>query len=117
MYETMTYSFIDPKEFEMTKVPADNVVKIINPLGEENSIMRTNMLSSVIKTLKINYNRRVPKAKIFELGMTYIPVENQKLPDEKIVVALGMYGDVDFFDLKGIVQNLLDDLVIKNAGV
>ena len=63
MYETMTYSFIDPKEFEMTKVPADNVVKIINPLGEENSIMRTNMLSSVIKTLKINYNRRVPKAK------------------------------------------------------
>lgn len=115
MYETMTYSFIDPKEFEMTKVPADNVVKIINPLGEENSIMRTNMLSSVIKTLKINYNRRVPKAKIFELGMTYIPVENQKLPDEKIVVALGMYGDVDFFDLKGIVQNLLDDLGIKNA--
>ena len=73
------------------------------------------MLSSVIKTLKINYNRRVPKAKIFELGMTYIPVENQKLPDEKIVVALGMYGDVDFFDLKGIVQNLLDDLGIKNA--
>ena len=47
--------------------------------------------------------------------MTYIPVENQKLPDEKIVVALGMYGDVDFFDLKGIVQNLLYDLGIKNA--
>ncbi len=113
MYETMTYSFIDPKEFEMTNVPMDNVVKIKNPLGEENSVMRTSMLSSVIKTLKINYNRRAASAKIFELGMIYIPI-GETLPDEKMIAALGMYGDgVDFFDIKGTVQGLLCRLGIK----
>ena len=112
MYETITYSFIDPKEFEMTRIPMDNVVRITNPLGEENSIMRTSMLSSIIKTLKTNYNRRTPLAKIFELGMTYIPC-GETLPDEKQVVAMGMYGGCDFFDLKGHVQGLLEDLGIK----
>ncbi len=112
MYETITYSFIDPKEFEMTRIPMDNVVRITNPLGEENSIMRTSMLSSIIKTLKTNYNRRTSSAKIFELGMTYIPC-GETLPDEKQVVAMGMYGGCDFFDLKGHVQGLLEDLGIK----
>lgn len=112
MYETITYSFIDPKEFEMTRIPMDNVVRITNPLGEENSIMRTSMLSSIIKTLKTNYNRRTSSAKIFELGMTYIPC-GETLPDEKQVVTMGMYGGCDFFDLKGHVQGLLEDLGIK----
>lgn len=114
LYEAMTYSFIDPKEFKQTRVPMDNVVKISNPLGEENSVMRTSMLSSIIKTLKVNYNRRASSAKIFEIGMTYNPI-GETLPDERQVVAIGMYGKVDFFDLKGIVQNLLSRLGISGA--
>ncbi len=114
LYEAMTYSFIDPKEFEQTRIPMGDVVKITNPLGEENSVMRTSMLSSVIKTLKINYNRRASSAKIFELGMVYIPI-GETLPDERQIIALGMYGKTDFFELKGIVQILLEKLGISNA--
>lgn len=117
LYETMTYSFIDPKEFEMTRVPSDNTVKILNPLGEENSVMRTSMLSSVIKTLKTNYNRRAASAKIFELGTIYLPC-GEVLPDERQVAAIGMYGaDVDFFALKGVVQGLLEGLGITNCSL
>ncbi len=113
MYETMTYSFIDPKEFDMTRVPMGDVVRITNPLGEENSVMRTSMLSSVIKTLKINRSRRKPSAKIYELGMTYIPC-GETLPDERQVIALGMYGEVDFFDIKGITEGLLSRLCVAD---
>lgn len=114
LYEAMTYSFIDPKEFKQTRVPMDSVVKITNPLGEENSVMRTSMLSSIIKTLKVNYNRRASSAKIFELGMTYNPI-GETLPDERQIVAIGMYGKTDFFDLKGIVQNLLSRLGVSDV--
>lgn len=115
LYETMTYSFIDPKEFVMTKVSMDNVVKIMNPLGEENSIMRTSMLSSVLKTLRNNFNRRNSVAKVFEIGTTYIPTEEGKLPCESQVVAVAMYGDgVDFFDVKGVVSGMLNHIGIKN---
>lgn len=116
MYETITYSFIDPKEFEMTRVPMGEVVRILNPLGEENSVMRKSMLSSVIKTLKTNINRRAESAKIFEIGTVYLPekpVKDGYLPEEKQTVALGMHGDdVDFFSLKGIVEGLLQNLGI-----
>ncbi len=114
LYETMTYSFIDPKEYAQTRVPMDDAIRIINPLGEENSVMRTSMLSSIIKTLKINYNRRAEFAKIFELGMIYKPV-GETLPDERQIIAIGMYGRTDFFELKGIVQGLLTRLGVSGA--
>lgn len=117
MYETLTYSFIDPVENDMVAIPEDdsrrNMVRISNPLGEENSVMRTCMISSVLKTLRVNYTRRNQNAAIFEIGTTYIPVEGQQLPDEKQVVAGGMYGDCDFFDLKGIVEQLFSGLGIS----
>lgn len=116
MYETITYSFIDPKEFEMTRVPMGEAVRILNPLGEENSVMRKSMLSSIIKTLKTNINRRAESAKIFEIGTVYLPekpVKDGYLPEEKQTVAIGMYGDdIDFFSLKGIVEGLLQNLGI-----
>ena len=116
LYEAVTFSFIDPKELDMVKIPAGdsrrNVVRISNPLGEENSVMRTEMLSSVMKTLRTNYNRRNPEAGIFELGTVYCPVAGETLPEEKLVVALGMYGNGDFYDTKGIVEELLDSIGI-----
>ena len=114
----MTYSFIDPKEFEQTRVPMGETVKILNPLGEENSVMRKSMLSSILKTMRVNSNRRASEAKAFEIGTVYLPekpVLDGYLPEEKQIVALGMYGsDVDFFTIKGIVQGLLESLGITD---
>ena len=112
LYEIITYSFIDPKENAMVRIPADdsrnNFVRITNPLGEENSVMRTDMTSSVMKILRTNYTRRNPQAAVFEIGTVFTPVEGEPLPDETKTIAVGMYGEYDFYDVKGIVENLLD---------
>lgn len=119
LYEAMTYSFIDPKENDMVRIPKDdarrNMVTISNPLGEENSVMRTSMLSSVMKSLKVNYSRRNADAGIFEIGTIYTPVKGETLPLETKVVATGMYGNYDFYDIKGIVEQLAEDIGIKKV--
>ena len=75
LYEIITYSFIDPKENALVRIPADdsrnNFVRITNPLGEENSVMRTDMTSSVMKILRTNYTRRNPQAAVFEIGTVF----------------------------------------------
>lgn len=117
LYEVITYSFIDPKENAAVKIPKDdarnNFVRITNPLGEENSVMRTDMTSSIMKVLRTNYTRRNPRAAIFELGTIFTPTD-EVLPDETKVIAVGMYGEYDFYDVKGIVENLLDTLGIRD---
>lgn len=118
LYEVTTYSFIDPKENDMILMPQEddrrNMVRISNPLGEENSVMRTDMLSSVLKVLRTNFSRRNAEAGIFEIGSVYIPKEEQILPDENQIVAVGMYGGCDFYDIKGKVENMLADLNIND---
>ena len=117
LYEVTTYSFIDPKENDMILMPQEddrrNMVRISNPLGEENSVMRTDMLSSVLKVLKTNFSRRNAEAGIFEIGSVYIPKAEQVLPDENQIIAVGMYGGCDFYDIKGKVENMLADLNIN----
>lgn len=109
-YEISTYSFISPKEFDRISLAKNdekrNVVKIQNPLGEETSVMRTTAAPSMLETLATNYNYRNADVKLFELGTIYIPQENKDLPLEKNVVCIGMYGNCDFYDLKGIIENL-----------
>ncbi len=116
LYEAVTFSFIDPRENDMVKMAVEdsrrNMVRISNPLGEENSVMRTDMLSSMMKSLRTNYTRRNPKAGLFELGTVYCPVAGETLPEEKLVVAIGMYGMGDFYNTKGIVEELLDSVGI-----
>lgn len=118
LYEIVTYSFIDPKENELVKIPDDdersNFVVITNPLGEENSVMRTDLTSSMMKTLRINYNRRNPSAALFELGRIFNPVEGEPLPKETQNIAIGMYGEYDFYDLKGIIEQLICSAGISN---
>lgn len=118
LYEIITYSFIDPKENAMVRIPAgdrrNNFVRITNPLGEENSVMRTDMTSSVMKILRTNYTRRNPQAAVFEIGTVFTPVEGEPLPDETKTIAVGMYGEYDFYDVKGIVENLLDTVGIHD---
>ncbi|TCO73654.1 phenylalanine--tRNA ligase subunit beta [Marinisporobacter balticus] len=118
--EIQTYSFISPKTFDMLCIPEDsfmrNVVKLINPLGEENSIMRTTLMGNMLEVLGRNYNRNVECAKAFEIGNTFIPksIPVEALPIEKKVLTLGMYGkEIDFYGLKGVVQKLFEKLGIE----
>ncbi len=116
--EIITYSFTDPKENELLGIPKGDIkydfVRITNPLGEENSVMRTTMLASMCEVLKTNYNKRISSASLFELGSIYIN-KGETLPDERKTVAIGMYGEGDFYTLKGAIENIFDCLGVKKA--
>lgn len=120
--EITTYSFVSPKSFDMIRIAEDsfmrNVVKLINPLGEENSIMRTTLMANMLEVLARNYSRKVESAKAFELGRIFIPlsVPIDRLPVEKKVLTLGMYGKgTDFYTLKGTIEELLTKLGIEKC--
>ena len=120
MNEIYTMTFVSPSYFEKINLPADspfrNVVKITNPLGEDTSVMRTSTIPSMMEILSRNYNYRNSDARLFELGKIFLPKEGEKLPDEPVIITLGMYGaDEDFFTLKGTVETLLDELHVKNV--
>ena len=116
----MTYSFVSPKTLDMMNIPEDSALRkmtvISNPLGEENSVMRTTTIGSMLETLARNNNLRNEAAKLFEIGKTYIPTTEDKLPDEYNKITIGMYGDkTDFFVLKGVVEELCEALCVKTA--
>jgi len=120
--EITTYSFVSPKSFDMIRIAEDsfmrNVVKLINPLGEENSIMRTTLMANMLEVLARNYSRKVESAKAFELGRVFIPlsVPVDRLPVEKKILTLGMYGKgTDFYTLKGTIEELLTKLGIEKC--
>ena len=119
MYEIYTYTFQSPAMLDKLNIPADSPmrdqVKITNPLGEDTSVMRTTMAGSMLETLGRNFNYRNKSAKLFELGRVYIPTAAGQLPDEKPTLMLGMYGDVDFYDIKGAVEEIFERLHIKDA--
>ncbi len=116
--QSIAYSFVSPKVFD--KIMLDekdclrNTVKIKNPLGEDYSIMRTTALPSMMESLSRNYTRSNEYARLFEIGKVYIPVEGEKLPEERNILTIGLYGDVDYFNLKGIIENLIEKFKIKN---
>lgn len=118
--EVYTYSFTSPKIFDRIKLPGESelrkVVTISNPLGEDYSVMRTTTVPDMLSVISRNYNRRVEEARLFELSYIYIPKELplQDLPVEKPVLTLGMYGNVDFYNLKGAVEELLAKLRIRD---
>lgn len=120
MFEVYNYSFTSPKVFDRLGIPLDNVhrktVKIMNPLGEDFSIMRTTTVPEMLEVMARNYNRRNESGNFFELGFVYIPtgVEEDSLPQEKQILTLGMYGNVDFFDMKGVIEELFANLGIKD---
>jgi len=121
--ETYTYSFTSPKVFDKINLPQDSelrkTVVITNPLGEDFSIMRTTTLPDMLEVLATNYNRRAEEARLFEMSYVYLPksVPVTELPHEKPVLTIGMYGNVDFYDLSGIVEEVMDVLGIKDFEV
>ena len=114
----MMYSFESPKAFEKLMLPADsplrNAIKIMNPLGEDFSIMRTQSVNGMLTSLGFNYSHRNKNVRLYELGNIYIPkaLPLTELPDERVQFTLGMYGEGDFFTMKGVIEEFLDKLGI-----
>ena len=106
----MTYSFESPKVFDKLLLPKDSALRravvISNPLGEDFSIMRTVSLHGMLTSLSTNYNRRNKNVRLYELGNIYLPkqVPVTELPDERMQFTLGMYGDGDFYTMKGVIE-------------
>lgn len=118
--EAMTYSFVSPKTFDDIEVQKDSelrrVVTISNPLGEDFSIMRTTAIPSMMECLSKNYKRDNKEAYLFDVARVYIPGD-EKLPNEIDKLVIGMYGDADFYILKGIVEDLLLSLGIEKYDI
>ena len=112
----MSYSFESPKVFDKLRLPQDSqlrkTVDIMNPLGEDYSVMRTTSLNGMLTSLATNYNRRNKNVRLYELGNVYLPISLPltELPEEKMQFTLGMYGDGDFFTMKGVVEEFFEKI-------
>lgn len=117
--EIITYSFISPTYYDKIRMPKDsslrNSLKLLNPLGEDTSIMRTTILPSMLEIIARNHSYRNKSARLYELGKIYLPREDG-LADEPKYLSLGAYGDgVDFFSFKGSIETLLHELRITDV--
>lgn len=118
--QSISYSFISPKVFDKINLPQDselrNVIKIKNPLGEDYSVMRTTTIHSMMESLGRNYSRNNSYARLFEIGKIYIPNEDENvIPTENNILTIGMYGNCDYLDLKGVVENALEKLGLSKV--
>ncbi len=115
----MTYSFESPKVFDRLLLPPDApercTVKILNPLGEDFSIMRTLPVNGMLTSLAGNYNQRNKDVRLYEMAMIYLPekLPLTKLPDERQQFTLGMYGAGDFYDMKGVIEEFFDKIGMR----
>ena len=115
----MTYSFESPKVFDRLLLAADDpmrrAIQISNPLGEDFSIMRTTSMNGMLTSLATNYNRRNKNVRLYELGNIYLAKELPltELPKERMQLTLGMYGDGDFYHMKGVVEELFERIGMR----
>ena len=120
-YEILNYSFESEKVFERLNLTEQNemrkTVKIVNPLGEDFKIMRTSLLNGILTALSTNYNHRNENVSLFELSKNYIPKGqgNAELPEEPLNLIFGAYGEVDFFKIKGILEDVFCSLGVANV--
>lgn len=119
--EIQTYSFVSPKSVDNVRIEEDSweraFVKILNPLGEDTSVMRTILMPQMLEVMGRNYSRNLAEMKAFEIGNTFMEnvLNPQELPMESYNLSIGMYGQgVDFFTLKGVVITLLNKLGIED---
>ncbi len=115
----MCYSFESPKVFDKLLISEDSPLRkaivIANPLGEDFSIMRTVSLNGMLTSLATNYNRRNKDVRLYELGNIYLPHQFPltELPEERMQLTLGMYGEGDFYTMKGVVEELFECVGMK----
>ncbi|NNG66020.1 phenylalanine--tRNA ligase subunit beta [Caldanaerobacter subterraneus] len=120
--EIVTMSFMGERDLDRINVPKDSVlrkaVKIINPLGEEQSLMRTTLLPFMLNVAYTNYSRKVGEFRAFEISKVFLPKELplKELPEEVKTISLGMYGkEVDFYTIKGVIEELLEVMGIVDV--
>ena len=121
MHETLTYSFVSPAFADALRLkkqdPLRRAVEIINPLGEDMSVMRTQLVYSMLGTLTSNLLKSQKAARMFEVASVYLPVGElpiDRQPEEQTHIVLGAYGkDEDFYSLKGVVELMLDAFGIE----
>ena len=116
--EICTYSFIGQTDLDKAGLPADSQLRsgvvILNPLGEDTSLMRTTTLPSMLEALAKNRGHRNPDARLYELAKAYIDV-GDILPDERVIVTFGAYGNCDFFAMKGVCETLLREMRVDDV--
>ena len=114
--EGMTYSFESPKVYDKLCLAEDDIlrksIRISNPLGEDYSIMRTSALGGMLSSLANNYSKRNKDVRLYEIANIYVPKELPltELPDERTVLTFGMYGEGDFFTMKGVIEAVFKKL-------
>jgi len=119
LYEISTYSFYSQKDLDMLHYPADaperNTIKILNPISEELSVMRTTLAPSMLNTAVRNLRRGNMEGKLFELAKIYIADELpiKSFPEERQILALGSWGKLSFFELKGVTESIAAMLNMK----
>ena len=118
--EIITYSFISPTYYDKIRWPENDPrresFRILNPLGEDTSIMRTTTLPSMLEILTRNYNYRNKAARLYELGRVYLPGGEDGLADEQKYLTLGLYGEgTDFYTLKGHIEGILRQIRAENV--
>ncbi|MDR2089731.1 MAG: phenylalanine--tRNA ligase subunit beta [Clostridiales Family XIII bacterium] len=116
--EIQTYSFVSPRGVDDMDAPASakerRFVRLLNPLGEENSVMRTTLLPAMLEVLGRNYSRNNERVAAFEIGNTFFGGGERRLPEERIALSMGAYGDgMDFFRMKGALELLFGRLGIQ----
>ena len=117
--ESMNYSFESPKVFDKLLIDENDKVRetvtIMNPLGEDYSIMRTLPLNGMLSSLSTNFNHRNKNVRLYEIANIYVPkaLPLTELPDERTQFSLGMYGEGDFFTMKGVVEEFLEKCGLK----
>lgn len=128
LYESITYSFVSPRGLDRLRIPAEHpwrkTIALANPLSEEQSVMRASLIPSLVEAVALNTRRQVTDVRLFETGKVYIPraLPLDDLPEERWTLAIALAGQalthvwgspsrpVDFFDLKGIVETVLETL-------
>jgi phenylalanyl-tRNA synthetase beta chain len=115
--EIYTYSFIGQTDYDKIALAPDSPlrrsIKILNPLGEDRSLMRTTSLPSMLGALAGNWGHRNASAKLYELAMIYTD-KGETLPEERQMLTLGSYGEGGFFNIKGICETILNDMRVDN---
>ena len=118
-YECVTYSFASAADYARLNLPPDDrllrFVRIINPLGDEQALMRTSPVPDMLKVVAGNLNRKAKDIRLFETGRAYLPADEVgELPDERKYICVALCGENDFFSIKGVVENLLDAFGIRS---
>lgn len=121
LYEAATFSFVSEKQFDLLGIKPDDerrkYIKILNPLGEEYSVMRTQITGSLLESLANNYRHKIDSCRLFEIARVYVPKQLPltELPDENYTLCVACMGtDEDFYGIKSIISGVLNKLGVKN---